>query len=321
MRTRRLHHLEDELTRARFEEHGLGSLGLHANAGLIVPLVFRGQAHGVLVALDRLRDGPRFSGEDERLLEAFASSAATAVATAQSVASERQRQRLAAAEAERHKWARELHDDTLQSLSALRIGLSAAGRTEDLDTIKRAVGDAVAQLEESIANLRALITDLRPASLDELGVRAAVEALAERSGRYGLDVDVSVELAYDQGRAATRHPAELETALYRIVQEALTNAAKHGRAKRAVVEIREDDSAVHLSVRDDGAGFEVDGSGGGGFGLVGMHERVALLGGELGVESAPGAGTVVKGHIPVGRDASPGFHRRDLGSRRARSEA
>jgi signal transduction histidine kinase len=303
LRTRTLQRLEEEPNRTRFEVHGLGRLGVHAEAGLVVPMIFRGETPGVLVALDRLRDGPAFTRQDERLLEAFATSAATAVATARSVASERQRQRLAAAEAERNRWARELHDDTLQSLSALRIGLSAAGRSQELDAVRRVVGEAVEQLDEAIANLRALITDLRPASLDELGVQAAVEALAERTARHGIDVDVSVELGDARGPGGARHAAELETAVYRIVQEALTNAAKHGRADRAVVEISEHDGAVHVSVRDNGSGFDVAADRRAGFGLLGMRERAALLGGELSVASTPGGGTLVSGSIPVAHDA------------------
>jgi signal transduction histidine kinase len=298
MRTGRTQRLEDELNRARFDEHGLGRLGMQAAGGLAVPLVFRGSTYGVLLALDRLHDGPAFSSEDQRLLEAFAASAASAVATAQSIASEHSRQRLAAAEGERKRWARELHDETLQSLSALRIGLSSAGRSERPDALPRAVGQAVDQLEEAIANLRALITDLRPAALDELGVQAALEGLAERSLRHGLDVDVSIDLAYGQGRQASRHAPELETAIYRIVQEALTNASKHGAAQRAIVEIGEQDATVQLSVRDDGAGFDPDAETDG-FGLLGMRERVELLGGRLSLDSTLGRGTTITVSIPV----------------------
>lgn len=298
MRSGRAQRLEDELTRARFSEGGLGRLGVSADGGLAVPLVFRGRTHGVLLALDRLHDGPAFSAEDERLLEAFAASAASAVATAQSIASERSRQRLAAAEGERRRWARELHDETLQSLSALRIGLSTAGRSERPEALPQAVAQAVDQLEDAIANLRALITDLRPAALDELGVQAALEGLAERSARHGLEVDVSVELAYEQGGSSTRHTPELETAIYRLVQEALTNASKHGAARRAVVEIHERDATVHLSVRDDGDGFDPDAETDG-FGLLGMRERVDLLGGELLIDSAPGQGATVKASLPA----------------------
>jgi two-component system, NarL family, sensor histidine kinase DevS len=322
LRARRTLRLDSELNRARFEEHG-GGMGVRAKGGLIVPLLFQGRPYGALLALDRLEDGPAFSMEDERLLEAFAASAATAVATAQSAASERQRQRLAAAEAERQRWARELHDDTLQSLSAVRIGLSTAARSERPEALRDAFRQAIAQLEEGITNLRALITDLRPAALDELGAQAAVEALAERATRHGIEVDVSIDFVRGPGgdeltaggRGLTggragrqsdgmpvhpRHTPELETAIYRIVQEALTNATKHGGARRAVVEIREAGALVHLEVRDDGCGFdpaaETDG-----FGLLGMHERVELLDGTLHVDSTPGSGTAVRASFPVQR--------------------
>ncbi|HTR72187.1 MAG TPA: GAF domain-containing protein [Solirubrobacteraceae bacterium] len=299
MRTGRVQRLEDTLNRARFDEHGLGRYGVSAQAGLAVPLIFRGTVHGVMFALECLRDGPSFSAEDERLLEAFAASAATAVATTQSFLADRQRQRLAATEAERQRWARELHDETLQSLSALRIGLSAAARSSQPDALRAAVGQAVEHLEEGIANLRALITDLRPAALDELGAQAAIEALLERAGRHGLSIDSSIELAYDRASPSTsRHVPELEIALYRIVQEALSNAIKHGLAKRAVVEIHEDEQTVRLSVRDDGRGFDPDAQTSG-FGLLGIRERVELLEGTLSISSSPGSGTTVQASFPV----------------------
>ncbi|MGA9875551.1 MAG: sensor histidine kinase, partial [Solirubrobacteraceae bacterium] len=155
-------------------------------------------------------------------------------------------------------------------------------------------------LEEGITNLRALITDLRPASLDELGAAAAIQALCERAERQGVDVDVSIDLAYEQGREHKRHVPEVETAMYRIVQEALTNAAKHGNAKRAVVEVYEDDANVRVSVRDDGAGFDPSAQADG-FGLLGMHERVELLDGNLEVISAPGRGTTIVASFPTQR--------------------
>ncbi len=305
LRTRRAQRLQEPLTRARFDEHGLGTLGVRADGGLIVPLVFQNHSYGVLVAIDRVHGGPEFTHDDERLLEAFAASAATAVATAQSVASERQRQRLAAAEAERQRWARELHDETLQSLSALRVGLSTAKRSGRPELLEQAVTTAIDHLEEGITNLRALITELRPASLDELGAAAAILALCERAERQGIDVDVNIDLAYEQGREPARHIPEVETAMYRIVQEALTNAAKHGGAKRAVVEVREDKTNVCVSVRDDGAGFDPSAHAEG-FGLLGMHERVQLLDGTLEVDSALGRGTTISASFPIKRVANAG---------------
>ncbi len=302
LKTRRTHHL-DELNRARFDEYGIGGLGVHAAGGLVVPLVFQGHIYGVLLALDRLEDGPRFSVDDQRLLEAFATSAATAVATAQSVASEQQRQRLAAAEGERGRWARDLHDETLQSLSALQIRLANARRVGRAGALEEAVDEAIGHLREGIGDLRALIADLRPAALDELGVEAALEGLAERTKRHGIEVDVNIDLAYEGHRDDRRHTPELEIALYRIIQEALSNATKHGRASRAVVEIHEDTGTVHLAVRDDGVGFDPSFEVGG-FGLLGMRERVQLLDGTLRVESTPGDGTVVQASIPIQRRTS-----------------
>ncbi|HEY7953299.1 MAG TPA: GAF domain-containing protein [Solirubrobacteraceae bacterium] len=301
LRTRRTQHLEDELNRARFDEHGLGRMGIGAKGGLVVPLIFQGRTYGVLLALDRLHEGPRFNADDQRLLEAFAASAATAVATAQSVASEHHRQRLSAAEGERARWARDLHDETLQSLSALQIRLSNARRVGKPEAMAQAVEEAVEYLQAGIADLRALITDLRPAALDELGVEAALLALAERAQQRGIEVDVSIDLAYEQGRANARHTPELEVALYRIVQEALSNAAKHGHAARAVVEISEDYTSIQLTVRDDGEGFDPQTVQSSGFGLLGMRERVQLLDGALQIESAPGAGTTVRATLPVQR--------------------
>jgi signal transduction histidine kinase len=297
LRTSSTLRLEDEPNRARFDRHGLGRLGLHARAGLVVPLIFRGQGHGVLVAVDRLKDGPAFTADDQRLLEAFAASAATAIATARSVELERASQRLAAAEQERARWARELHDETLQNLAALRIGLAVELRKGSLDGLTEIVHEAVDQLESEISNLRSLITALRPIVLDDVGVHAAIEDLAERARRDGLEVELRIDLG--DGRAG-RHTTDVETTLYRITQEALTNARKHGGAGQVLVEIQDHDHYVHLSVRDDGRGFDPRAKATG-FGLHIMGERAELLGGTLEIDSAPGRGTQITVDLPTHR--------------------
>jgi signal transduction histidine kinase len=234
----------------------------------------------------------------ERLLEAFAASAAIAVATARSAADERRRQRLAAAEAERSRWARELHDDTLQALGNLRLMLSGARRTRDPEAMAGAIGKALEQLEYDIAGLRALITELRPAALDALGLEPALLALIDRVGTGGLDVDANIDLAFEHGRADERLDGDLETSVYRIVQESLTNAMKHGEATRASVEVIEADDRLCIKVRDDGRGFDphADTSG---FGLLGMRERVELLEGAVDVASGIGRGTTVTASLPT----------------------
>ena len=300
LRTRTTHRLEVELNRVRFDQHGLGRLGVSAKAGLVVPLIFHNQSYGVLIALDRLHDGPAFTAQDQALLEGFATSAAISVATARSAASELGRQRLAAAEDERGRWARELHDETLQSLAGLKLSLSIARRTGGEAALEGAVTEAIEQLEDGIANLRALVTDLRPAALDQLGLAAALAALCERASRHGLEIDSSIELAFEQGREPIRHTPELESTIYRIIQEALTNATKHGHATRAVIETREDAATVQLSVRDDGDGFDPATSTAG-FGLLGMRERVHLLHGTIQIGSSPGNGTTVTASFPAQR--------------------
>jgi signal transduction histidine kinase len=298
LRTLRTLRLEDEPNLARFDRHGIGQLGVRASAGLVVPLVFRGRGHGVLIAVDRLEGGPSFSAEDQRLLEAFAASAATAVATAESVDADRRRQRLAATEQERARWARELHDETLQNLASVRLGLAAQVKRPELETALAAIGDAMAQLEIEIGKLRSLITELRPAALDDVGAEQAIRDLADRMRDRGLEVDLTVDLAYEQGREPDRHVSEVETAMYRIVQEALTNAIKHGGARRAAVEIEEDQTLVRVTVRDDGDGFDPRAKTEG-FGLIGMQERAELVGGTVEIRSAPGGGTTVHAELPA----------------------
>ncbi|MGZ4191701.1 MAG: sensor histidine kinase [Solirubrobacteraceae bacterium] len=299
LRAGRTHHLSDRLMRARFEQHGAGHLGLNAEHGLVVPLVFRNHQYGVLMALDHLEHG-EFSAEHQNLLEAFAASAATAVATAESVADERRHQRVAAAEAERSRWARELHDETLQALGNLRLMLSSSRRSGDPDAIAGAVDRALDQLELDITTLRSLITELRPAALDQLGLEPALLALLDRTRRGGLEIEGEVTLAFESGDASERLAADLETGVYRIVQEALTNAGKHGAATTATVHVVEAGGQISITVRDDGRGFDPSAATAG-FGLAGMRERVELLGGELSLTSAPGEGTTVTARLPVAR--------------------
>jgi len=295
--------LSDGANRERFEQHGVGTLGLDAQDGLIVPLVFRDEPYGVLVAIDGL-DGRPFTAEQQRLLESFAASAAIAVATAQSAENERRRHRLAAAEAERTKWARELHDETLQALGNLRLILAGARRARQPEAMDIAIGQALSQLESDIATLRGLITELRPAALDQLGLEPALLGLVDRARNGGLEVDAQVELAHEHGRATQRLADEVETAVYRIVQEALGNAVKHGQAKRAVVEVLEEASTVTVVVRDDGVGFDTAAVARG-FGLVGMRERVELLNGELVITSTPDQGTIVRISLAAIHRAAP----------------
>jgi signal transduction histidine kinase len=268
-----------------------------AQTALLVPMLYRSEAMGVLAAFDRGEGASEFSEDDEQTLRTFAASAATAVALAQSVQADRLRSSLAAADAERRHWARELHDETLQGLGGLRVLLSTALRREDLATAQEAMRDAVGRIEQEIENLRSIITDLRPAALDELGLRVAIETLLERHrARSGLEVDGEITIA-GLGAGRERLEEELETAVYRLVQEALTNVIKHANAEQVRVAVSEMDGEILIEVQDDGSGFDSD-KVDRGFGLAGMRERVGLVGGSLSIESG-GSGTLLAARLPA----------------------
>jgi PAS domain S-box-containing protein len=208
------------------------------------------------------------------------------------------RERLQAAESERARWARELHDETLQGLAALHVLLSSAGWAGDLDGMREHIAKAQDEIEGEMHKLRGLITELRPAALDELGLEASVRDLAERTRVvYGIDVEPVLELHAPDG-APRRLSPEVETAAYRIVQESLGNAARHAGASRVVVEIAQRNGALDVRVRDDGSGFDPAGQTSG-FGLRGMRERAALLDGRLEIDSGAGRGTRVAATLPL----------------------
>ncbi len=277
-------------------------LSLHAESALLVPLVFRSQPLGILIAADKL-DGPEFTAEDARLLESFAATAAVSVHTATSVAEDRLRHSIEASEQERGRWARELHDETLQGLGGLQMLLSSALRGADPERLRAAVRDAVQQIGIEIANLRSLIVELRPPALDEIGLVPAIETLAQRvATSEGLTVETNIALSLED---AERFAPEVESTVYRLVQEALTNVGKHAGASRLEIELLPQDDSVVVTVQDDGRGFDPGAPAGGGFGLVGMRERITLVGGTVEIDSGEGKGTVVRAVIPVSPRRAP----------------
>jgi signal transduction histidine kinase len=288
----------ERLANVRDQLHFALAQRVDASSGLFVPLVYRGRALGVLNAFDRVGGG-EFTHQDERLLESFAASAATAVATAQTVASEGLRRSIEASERERQRWARELHDETLQELAGLKVLLSGARRSPDLRAVQRALDQALEQIDTEITGLRRLITDLRPAALDTFGLKSAVEDLADRvAATSGLEIELDVDLAFDSGRTAERLEATLENTLYRLAQEALTNVVKHAEATRVAIAINEQDSTITIAIEDDGHGFD-QATPSEGFGLLGMQERTALLGGQLAITSATDHGTTIHAALPA----------------------
>jgi signal transduction histidine kinase len=247
-----------------------------ASVALLVPLSYRGRALGVLAAFDRLTGEESFTHDDEQVMRAFAASAATAVATARTVAEDRLRHSLQASEAERRRWARELHDETLQALGGLNVLLKSAARSSDPDVLRDAMARAAEHVTREIENLRAIITELRPAALDELGLAPALTTLAKRiASTTGLEVHTTIEI---DGRLED----EQETVAYRVVQEALSNVAKHAEATSVDISVDANNGELRITVADDGRGFDPDATAGG-FGLVGMRERIDLAGGTLAI--------------------------------------
>ena len=299
------------LERPRGQEAAfLHELGLEARAVLVEPLSMDGHGGGLVIALRR--DGS-FRRPDKEALSAFAQSVAVRLAAERSVEIERLRYGMEARERERTRWAREIHDESIQGIGALRLKLAYARDLEDRDALAAAVDDALEGLGNEIDGLRHLITELRPAALDDLGLAAALEALARRMRAIdGLDVKTEIEFgrdpldtpegAADQGRL----DPELESTIYRVVQEALTNVSRHAEASEAVVKLTGGNGVVRASVTDDGKGMPgADRMGPrgdgleGGFGTGGMRERAELVGGELEWLPAPEKGTVVRLTVPL----------------------
>ena len=266
-----------------------------AHSALLVPMVHRGAGLGVLAAFDREAEVDGFTPEDEQLLRTFASSAAHAVALNRSVEEDRLRSTIAAADAERRRWARELHDQTLQSLGGLRVALASVVGRGDADNKDVAIRQAIEDVELEIANLRGIITELRPSLLDDLGLLPAIEALLNRRREAGLDIVSS--LALPATRSGGGLDAELETTIYRLVQEALTNVVKHADAQTVRVSVNVTNQHLTVEIQDDGVGFDPDVRTGG-FGLAGMRERVFLAGGTLSLE-ATHPGTLVRASLPI----------------------
>jgi signal transduction histidine kinase len=296
------------LDRPRGQEAAwLHELGLEARSALVEPLNLEGHGGGMVIAL---REDGSFREPDRQALSAFASSVSQRLAAERSVEIERLRYGMEARERERTRWAREIHDESIQGIGALRLQLANARDLDDKEALSKAVDAALEGLGTEIDGLRHLITELRPAALDDLGLAAALEALARRAQAIdGLEVKTEIALgggpngADDGGR---RLDAELESTIYRVVQEALTNVSRHAQATRAVISVTESDGVVTASVTDDGRGLPETSRLGprgdgleGGFGMSGMRERAELVGGELEWARAPERGTIMSLTVPM----------------------
>jgi signal transduction histidine kinase len=192
--------------------------------------------------------------------------------------------------------ARELHDETLQTLGALRVSLASALRQGDPANSVQTMQEAIGDIELAIENLRSIISHLRPSLLDDLGLPPAIEALLERCGSDGLQISSELSLPERVG-LGTAADHDLETTVYRLVQEALSNIVKHANASHVHVAITADADRLTVEISDDGGGFDVSAPAAG-FGLAGMRERVFLAEGTLELDSSS-SGTTVRAQLPT----------------------
>ncbi|HMT05538.1 MAG TPA: GAF domain-containing sensor histidine kinase [Solirubrobacterales bacterium] len=262
-----------------------------------VPVKIRGESWGNLYLTEK--ETGKFDESDVQSVLILSQWIAIAIDNARSAAAERMRLTIEAAEQERGRWARELHDETLQNLAGLRVLLSGTRRRTAMSPVSPILDQAIDRIDVTIVELRRLISDLRPAALDELGVEAALGSLVERlSGDSAISADLFVDLK-PTDETGSRYEPLLEDTVYRLVQESLNNAIRHGHADRAIVEVIEEDGEIRIRVIDDGSGFDPNRTDGG-FGLVGMRERVRLSGGRIDIRSGEG-GTTITATLPARR--------------------
>jgi signal transduction histidine kinase len=273
-------------------DYGIGR-PIGARTGLYVPLIVRDRAIGVIVAHDKRGDDPRFTQEDQRLTETFASRAAVAVDQSHRVAGDALRRVVEAQELERRRLARELHDQTGQELTSVLLGLKSVEDAADPEARTRALTRVREQVIETLHDVRRLAVELRPKALDDFGLVPALERLGQTFvDQTGLKLDVEAQLG------EKRLPSEIETALYRMVQEALTNITKHAGAHSVSIVLRGAQGIVTAVIEDDGCGFD-PGATGSGTGLDGMRERLSLIGGRLKIETRLGFGTTLVAVVPL----------------------
>ena len=265
-----------------------------ARTGMWVPLVARDRVIGVIEIHDKEGADARFSDDDLRLAETFAARAAVAVELSQRMARDALRRVVQAQELERRRLARELHDETGQALTSILLGLKPLEEALADHPARAALAELREHVVSALQDVRRLAVELRPAVLDDFGLVPALERLTDAfAEQTGIRVD------FHSALGEARPPNEIETALYRVVQESLTNIVKHADARNVSVSLSRRESGVAVVVEDDGTGFDPRAARDDGVGLLGMRERLALLDGRLEIESRPGAGTTVVAEVPV----------------------
>ncbi|MBI1882281.1 MAG: GAF domain-containing protein, partial [Chloroflexi bacterium] len=278
--------------------------GFRSTAAL--PLIYDQQVLGVLNVYSV--DYDHFTADRLQTLQSFANLLAVALAKArlfEQVHTARERLQLLsqqlvdAQEAERRHIARELHDEIGQTLTAVKINLQAMQRLFDASSLTTALADSIDIVEQAIQQVRNLSLDLRPSMLDDLGLVATLRWYLDRQAKWaGFTAQLTANPLDMQ------LPSNLETVCFRLVQEALTNVLRHAQAQWVQVDLQLRETDLQLRIRDDGLGFEMETilervAHGTGLGLLGMQERVTLLGGRLDIHSSLGRGTEIRVYLPI----------------------
>jgi signal transduction histidine kinase len=206
---------------------------------------------------------------------------------------------ISAQEEERKRLARELHDETCQKLAAIAIGVETALASDSPPVLRQRLGEARTLAAETLDEVHRIIFDLRPSVLDDLGLLAAIRWYA---GRQLEPRGIAVRFDFPDGTLPL--PPETEAALFRAVQEAIGNIARHSRAESALVEIDASAGRLRIDIEDEGVGFDVSevstpSLSGRGLGLLGLRERMELIGGSAAIDSSPGDGTRVRLEVPL----------------------
>jgi signal transduction histidine kinase len=256
--------------------------------GLYVPLRTRDRTIGMLIAHDKIGRDHRFTSGDLRVAEQFALRASIAVDLSRRVARDSLRRVVEGQERERRRLARELHDETGQALTSILLGLRVL---EDSGT---KVDDLRELVVGTLQDVRRLAVQLRPKALDDFGLGPALERLVQTfSESSGITAHAETHLG------DSRLPSDVETTVYRIVQEALTNIVKHAGAQNVSVFVVRRDSMVAAVIEDDGNGFDPADMREDSLGLAGMRERVELHEGRMVLETSPGGGTTLRVEVPL----------------------
>ena len=259
---------------------------------IFVPLRMRGEVFGTLSVANR-REGQPFTADDLALVQTFANQAAVALENGNA---QEDRKRLSLLD-ERERIGRELHDGVIQSLFAVGMSLQGTAMASTDEETRRRLDGAVDELDRAIHDLRNYIFGLRPVILDDNHLDEALkELVAEFSATSGVVAVAQIE------PAAATALASISGDVVQIVREALSNVRKHAAASTCRVSLRIDGEGVILEIDDDGTGFDPDAAHAG-LGLNNIRERARRLGGQGGIESAPGSGTVVSVNLPADSDA------------------